>query len=474
MPKLITLGFQHVLVMYAGAIAVPLIVGRALQLSPTEVAFLISADLFVCGIATLIQSLGATQYFGIKLPVMMGVTFAAVGPMVAIAAQNPGTDGARALFGAIIAAGLIAILLAPVISRMLRFFPPVVTGTVILAIGISLMPIGINWIFGLQVGPTAPKLVDPAQAAWLQQAIAAGGVPDGVRLAPTVANPLYAAGGNIAIAALVLGTILLVSRFATGFLSNIAVLVGIAVGGVTAAVLGMMHFDRVADAQWFAMITPFHFGLPTFDLVMVLTMVLVMIVVMIESTGMFLALSEMCAKPVSQKQLAAGLRADGLGTMLGGIFNTFPYTSFSQNVGLVGVTGVRSRFVCVAGGVIMIVLGLIPKMGALVESLPTTVLGGAGLVMFGMVAATGVRILSRVDFTNNRHNLFVVAISIGMAMIPVVAPDFKQWMPHAIHPLIHSGILLAAISAVLLNWFYNGAPQPDQDELRAAGKLADH
>ena len=473
-PKLITLGFQHVLVMYAGAIAVPLIVGRALQLSPSEVAFLISADLFVCGIATLIQSLGATQYFGIRLPVMMGVTFAAVGPMVAIASGNPGAEGARALFGAIIAAGLIAILLAPLISRMLRFFPPVVTGTVILAIGISLMPIGINWIFGLQVGPTAPKLVDPAQAAWLQQAIAAGGVPEGVRLAPTVANPLYAASGNIAIAALVLGTILLVSRFASGFIANIAVLIGIAVGGITAAMLGMMHFDRVAEAQWFALITPFHFGLPTFDLVMVLTMVLVMIVVMIESTGMFLALSEMCAKPVSQKQLAAGLRADGLGTLLGGVFNTFPYTSFSQNVGLVGVTGVRSRFVCVAGGVIMIVLGLIPKMGALVESLPTTVLGGAGLVMFGMVAATGVRILSRVDFTGNRHNLFVVAISIGMAMIPVVAPDFKQWMPHAIHPLIHSGILLAAFSAVLLNWFYNGAPQPDEDELRAAGKLADH
>jgi len=473
-PKLITLGFQHVLVMYAGAIAVPLIVGRALQLSPSEVAFLISADLFVCGIATLIQSLGATQYFGIKLPVMMGVTFAAVGPMVAIAGQNQGTEGARALFGAIIAAGLIAIFLAPAISRMLRFFPPVVTGTVILAIGISLMPIGINWIFGLQVGPTAPKLIDPAQAAWLQDAIAAGGVPEGVRLAPTVQNPLYAAGGNIAIAVLVLGTILLVSRFATGFLSNIAVLIGIAVGGVTAAALGMMHFDAVGEAQWFALITPLHFGLPTFDPVMVLTMVLVMIVVMIESTGMFLALSEMCAKPVTQKQLAAGLRADGLGTMLGGIFNTFPYTSFSQNVGLVGVTGVRSRFVCVAGGVIMIVLGLIPKMGALVESLPTTVLGGAGLVMFGMVAATGVRILSRVDFTDNRHNLFVVAVSIGMAMIPVVAPDFKQWMPHAIHPLIHSGILLAAISAVLLNWFFNGAPAVDQDQMRATGKLADH
>lgn len=472
--KLFTLGFQHVLVMYAGAIAVPLIIGRALNLSPQEVAFLISADLFVCGIASLIQSLGATQWFGIKLPVMMGVTFAAVGPMTAIAGQTGGQDGARALFGAIIAAGLIAIFLAPLISRMLRFFPPVVTGTVILAIGISLMPIGINWIFGLQVGPTAPQVMNPEHQAWLDAAIATGGVPEGVKLAPTVANPLYASGGNMLIALLVLGTILIVSRFARGFLSNIAVLVGIAVGGVAAAALGMMHFDKVATAPWFALIKPFHFGMPTFDPIMILTMVLVMIVVMIESTGMFLALSEMCRKPVGQKDLAAGLRADGLGTMLGGIFNTFPYTSFSQNVGLVGVTGIRSRFVCAAGGAIMIVLGLIPKMGALVESLPTTVLGGAGLVMFGMVAATGVRILSRVDFATNRHNLFIVAISIGLAMIPMVAPNFKQWLPHGIHPLIHSGILLAAISAVLLNWFYNGAPSADEEDIRAVGGMAEH
>ncbi|WP_373946436.1 nucleobase:cation symporter-2 family protein [Paracoccus marcusii] len=472
--RLITLGFQHVLVMYAGAIAVPLIVGRALQLPPEEVAFLISADLFVCGLATLIQSLGMTQYFGIRLPVMMGVTFAAVGPMVAIAGQTPGTDGARALFGAIIAAGLIAILLAPLIGRVLRFFPPVVTGTVILAIGISLMPIGINWIFGLPIGPTAPLLVDPAQQAWLDGAIAAGGVPEGLRLAPAMPNPAYASGTNILIAVLVLGTILLVSRFARGFMANIAVLLGIAVGGVAAAAMGLMQFDKVGEAAWFAVIKPFHFGLPTFDPVMIVTMVLVMIVVMIESTSMFLALSDMCRRPINSRGLAAGLRADGLGTMLGGIFNTFPYTSFSQNVGLVGVTGIRSRFVCVAGGIIMIVLGLIPKMGALVESLPTTVLGGAGLVMFGMVAATGIRILSRVDFTAKRHNLFVVAISIGMAMIPLVAPNFKQWLPHAIHPLIHSGILLAAVSAVALNWFYNGAAPADEAELAEAGRLADH
>ena len=152
--------------------------------------------------------------------------------------------------------------------------------------------------------------------------------------------------------------------------------------------------------------------------------------------------------------------------MIGGIFNTFPYTSFSQNVGLVGVTGIRSRFVCVAGGAIMIVLGLIPKMGALVEALPTVVLGGAGLVMFGMVAATGIRILSRVDFANNRNNLFIVAISIGFGMIPLVAPSFHIWLPHAIAPLIDSGILLGAIAAVVLNVVFNGAGGTEEEPPR--------
>src|SRR5690606_3783250 len=166
----------------------------------------------------------------------------------------------------------------------------------------------------------------------------------------------------------VLAIIVCVARFSKGFLSNIAVLIGIVAGGVIAAGLGLMHFDKVASAAWFAPIMPFHFGAPIFSPVLILTMVLVMIVVMIESTGMFLALGEMTDKEVTQPMLWAGLRMVGFGTVLGGIFNSFPYPSFSQNVGLVGVTGIRSRFVCVAGGVIMVVLGLIPKMGALVEA----------------------------------------------------------------------------------------------------------
>jgi uracil-xanthine permease len=481
-PKLFTLGLQHVLVMYAGAVAVPLIVGRALKLDPADVAFLISADLFVCGLVTLIQSLGATQWFGIKLPVMMGVTFAAVGPMVAMANAQGGPEGARAIFGAIMAAGILSILIAPVVSRLLRFFPPVVTGTIILVIGVSLMRIGINWIFGNPVGPTAPQLVDPAHADWLKavtEGAASGaitGLPDlpaGLGLAAKMNNPAYAPLGNILVSAIVLVSILLIAKFGRGFVANISVLLGIVVGVIIAIAMGAMHFDKVGAAAWFGLVTPFHFGMPTFDPVMIVTMTLVMIVVMIESTGMFLALGDMTGKPVSQPMLSAGLRTDGLGTLIGGLFNTFPYTSFSQNVGLVGVTGIKSRFVCVAGGVILIVLGLVPKMGALVESVPTMVLGGAGLVMFGMVAATGIRILSGVNFNTNRNNLFIVAVSLGFGMIPLIAPNFKMWMPHDIHPLIESGILLASVSAVVLNAFFNGA-SGSVEEAKGAAMAADH
>ena len=475
-PRLGLLGLQHVLVMYAGAIAVPLIIGRALKLEPEQVAFLISADLFVCGIVSIIQSLGATQWFGIKLPVMMGVTFAAVGPMVAMANANPGAAGAQMIFGAIIGAGIIAMLIAPLVSRMLRFFPPVVTGTIILVIGVTLMRIGINWIFGNPFGPTAPKLVTPEHADWLKAITelskAAGStlpaMPDKIALAASASNPAYAPLANIGIAALVLVSILAIAKFGKGFVANIAVLIGILIGGVVAAVLGKMSFAKVATAGWFAFITPFNFGMPIFDPILILTMTLVMIVVMIESTGMFLALGDMTGRKVTQPMLAAGLRTDGLGTLIGGIFNTFPYTSFSQNVGLVGVTGIKSRFVCVAGGIILMALGLIPKMGALVEALPAFVLGGAGLVMFGMVAATGIRILAGVDFKTSRNNLFVVAVSLGFGMIPLIAPDFKMWLPHAIHPLIESGILLASIAAVALNAFFNGASGNAEDAREAA------
>ncbi|HSQ73046.1 MAG TPA: nucleobase:cation symporter-2 family protein [Rubrivivax sp.] len=475
-PRLAALGLQHVLVMYAGAIAVPLIVGRALKLSPEQVALLISADLFCCGLVTLIQSFGMTKYFGIKLPVMMGVTFAAVGPMVAFANAMPGVDGARAIFGAIIGAGIISILIAPVVSKLLRFFPPVVTGTIIAIIGISLMRVGVGWAMGgpafLAQRTDVPKLVEMVDKA--KAAAAAASAPVTLGPIPMIDNPAYGALDNMAVAAAVLVFILLLVKYAKGFIANISVLLGLVAGCAVAVAMGKRNFDKVAQAHWFDVVTPFAFGMPTFDVVMILTMTLVMIVVMIESTGMFLALSDITGKKIGQKELAAGLRTDGMGTLIGGIFNTFPYTSFSQNVGLVGVTGVRSRWVCVAGGIIMIVLGLLPKMAAFVEAIPQFVLGGAGLVMFGMVAATGIRILANVDFKGNRYNLYIVALSIGFGLIPLVAPRWTQQMAHGLHPLLESGILLTAVSAVVLNVFFNGAKADEGAAIEAAKAAEAH
>jgi NCS2 family nucleobase:cation symporter-2 len=476
--RLAALGMQHVLVMYAGAVAVPLIVGRALGLTPEQVALLISADLFCCGLVTLIQSLGFGKHFGIKLPVMMGVTFAAVGPMVAMASVQGGPEGARAIFGAIIGAGILSIFIAPFMSRLLRFFPPVVTGTIIAIIGISLMRVGVGWAMGgpahLAQSVDVPRLVQMVDGA-KEKAAAAGAeltrLPGPI---PMVDNANYGALDTMAVAAFVLVVILLLVRYGRGFVANISVLLGIVVGCVVAVVMGKMHFDKVGKAEWFDIVTPFAFGMPTFDPVMVLTMTLVMVVVMIESVGMFLALGEITDKRISRTELAAGLRTDGLGTLIGGIFNTVPYTSFSQNVGLVGVTGVKSRWVCVAAGVIMIVLGMLPKMAALVESVPTFVLGGAGLVMFGMVAATGIRILANVDFKGNRNNLYIVALSIGFGLVPLVAPRWTQHMAHSLHPLLESGILLTAISAVVLNLYFNGGRGDTAGAIEAAKTAEAH
>jgi NCS2 family nucleobase:cation symporter-2 len=371
-------------------------------------------------------------------------------------------------------------------SRLLRFFPPVVTGTITAIIGISLMRVGVGWAMGgpatLAQTTDVPKLVamvDSAKAAAVAAAASApaGAAAPAIKLSgpiPLVNNPNYGALDNLAVAAFVLVAILLLVRYGRGFISNIAVLLGIIAGCIVAVVLGKMNFDKVGKAHWFDVVTPFAFGVPTFDVVMVLTMTLVMIVVMIESLGMFLALSDITGKKIGQAELSAGLRTDGLGTLIGGLFNTFPYTSFSQNVGLVGVTGVRSRFVCVAAGIIMVVLGLLPKMSALVEAVPQFVLGGAGIVMFGMVAATGIRILSNVDFKNNKFNLYIVAISIGAGLVPLVAPRWTQQMAHSLHPLLESGILLTAITAVLLNMYFNGGKGDESAAIEAAKTAEAH
>ena len=425
--RLLPLGLQHVLVMYAGAIAVPILIGGAAKLTPEEIALLISADLFVCGIASMIQSIGLWK-FGIRLPLMMGVTFAAVPPMIAMV-SNPAV-GLLGMFGSIIVAGLLTIFLAPLVGRMVRYFPPLVTGTVILVTGLNLIPVGINWIAG--------KGEDAG-------------------------NPV-----NLAISLVVLVTILGIARYARGFMRSVAVLGGIAVGFLAAIAAGKVDFSKVANMPWVEFVKPFHFGWPTFDLGSILALSIVMVIVMVETTGMMLAVAEMVGKKVNAEDITRGLRVDGLGTLIGGIFNTFPYVTYSQNVGLVGVTGVKSRWVCAVAGAIMIILALFPKLAIIFALVPQAVLGGAGIVMFGMVVATGIKVLAGIDYSNKetaQNNLITVAISIVIGLIPLLNAKVFSQLPQWTSAFTHSGIVLAAISALLLNLYFNGARKSADDAI---------
>ncbi|MFM0164628.1 nucleobase:cation symporter-2 family protein [Paraburkholderia sediminicola] len=428
--QMLAVGIQHVLVMYAGAIAVPLIISAALKLPKDQVAFLISSDLFACGIVTLIQCIGIWK-FGIRLPVIMGVSFAPVGPMVAMANAGLGLPG---IFGATMAAGVFGIIIAPFFGRLMRFFPAVVTGTIILTIGMTLFPVAINWAGG---GHDSPNFGDPR---------------------------------NLLIATVVLLVILLINKFLKGFLANISVLLGMTVGFLIALPFGFVNFSGIGQAAWFAPVYPFAFGFPTFDIGAIASLCLVMVVVMVESLGMFLALGDLTKRPVTHDDASRGLRTDGLGTLIGGIFNTFPHSSFSQNIGLVGITGVRSRWVVAVSGVLLSSLGLLPKLSNIIASIPVVVLGGAGIAMFGMVAATGIKILSKVRY-ESKNNLLIVAISLGVGVIPLAAPTFFHQLPAWTGALTHSGITLSAITAILLNAFFNRTESVEEVERELAADI---
>lgn len=429
-PRMFALGLQHVLVMYANAVAVPLILGAALHLPKEQIAMLINADLFACGIATLIQTIGVGP-FGIRLPIIMGVTAVSISPMLAMAAM-PGV-GLTGIYGAVLTGGVFGLLAAPLIKYVLRFFPSVVTGSIITMIGLSLMRVGINWAGG-------------------------GNAPD------------FGAAKYLGVAGLVLVSILAIIRFGRGFLGNLAVLLGIAIGYIVAMALGWTDFSGLQNEPYVRIVLPLQFGMPTFSLVPCLTMCLVMTIVFIEATGMFLAMGAMTGRAIGAKEITRGLRADSIGTLIGGLFNTFPYVSYSQNIGLVSVTGVYSRWVCVTGGVIMLFLGMVPKVAYVVASVPQCVVGGAGFIMFGMVTATGIKILSTVDYAAHRHNVLVVAISLGFGIIPIVSPAFFRIMPAVLHPIFADPIMMTSITAVLLNACLNRTSNAaaSLDAMRAA------
>ena len=450
MAKLLPLGIQHVLAMYAGAVAVPLIVGGAMvsagQLESGDIVHLIMADLFVAGLATILQAVGFWR-FGVRLPLMQGVTFAAVGPMITIGQSH----GITAIYGSVIACGIFMIVAAPVVGKLIRFFPPLVTGTIILIIGVSLMRVAAGW-FG-------------------------GG---------TAAGEDFGSPKAIGFGFLTLAIIIALERFAPEAIKRVSVLIGLILGTLISLPFGMADWSAVGENPWFGIPQPFQFGVPTFQISSILALLIVALVIMTETTGDIVAVGEIVDEKITPQRLADGMRADGVGTVLGGIFNTFPYTAFAQNVGLVAITGVKTRHVATCAGVILVLLGLLPKMAAVVEGIPLPVLGGAGVALFGMVAASGVRTLSKVKFNNT--NVLVVAISVGVAMLteaklyytdrslgdsPVnVSLDLYHQFPDWFQTIFHSGISAGALTAIVLNILLNTkSTSPDPVDYHNTGEI---
>ena len=416
LPKLALYGFQHVVAFYAGAVLVPIIIASAIKLPQEDLVKLITADLFTCGIASIIQAVGIWK-IGVRLPLLQGVTFAGVSPIIAISlAHGGGASSLLYVYGAVIVAGIFTFLIAPIFVKLLRFFPPVVTGTLITIIGLCLVPVGA----GDAVTNPHTGEHDPTNIRWL----------------------LYALG-TIAI-------IVGIQRFFRGFIATIAVLLGLVIGCAVALALGDMNFGKVGSAAAIGFTQPFVFGFPKFDVVACITMIIILLITAVESTGSTMATGEIVGKRIKASDIGNVLRADGLATVIGGVFNSFPYTAFSENVGLVRLTGVKSRWVVAAAGVIMIVLGFLPKVAAIVSSVPNPVLGGASLTLFATVAAVGIQTLGKVDFTDHR-NLIIVTTSLALALWVTAYPDVAKSMPTGVDLLFGSGISIGGIAAILLN-----------------------
>ncbi|PMC39363.1 xanthine permease [Bacillus sp. UMB0899] len=420
--KNISLGIQHVLAMYAGAVVVPLIVGSAIGLSGSQLTYLVAIDIFMCGIATFLQ-VWKNRFFGIGLPIVLGCTFTAVGPMIAIGSEY----GVSSIYGAILASGLIVILISSIFGKLVKFFPPVVTGSVVTIIGITLIPVAMNNMAGGE------------------------GSPD------------FGSQENLLLAFGVLILIILLNRFFTGFVRAISILIGIMAGTVAAGFMGMVDLQPVQEASWFNIGKPFYFGTPTFELTPILTMTIVAVVSMVESTGVYFALADITNKKINEKDLARGYRAEGLAYVLGAIFNAFPYTAFSQNVGLVQMSGIKTNRVIYITAMMLIGLGLVPKIAALATIIPSSVLGGAMVAMFGMVVAYGIKMLGQVQFAT-QENLLIVACSVGLGLGVTVVPEMFAGLPESVKILTNSGIVAGSVTAIILNIIFNIIPSPSKQK----------
>ncbi|MBP2241303.1 xanthine permease [Cytobacillus eiseniae] len=411
--KMTSLGIQHVLAMYAGAVIVPLIIGGALGLTGEQLTYLVSIDILTSGIATILQ-VWRNKYFGIGLPIVLGCTFTAVAPIIAIG----NSYGISAIYGAIIVSGVFVVVIGKYFGKLVRFFPPVVTGSVVTIIGITLIPVAMNNMAGGEGSADFGSL------------------------------------SNIALAFGTLVFIILLFKFSKGFVRSISILIGLIAGTIAGFMMGKVDFSAVGEASWFHMAKPFYFGMPTFEITPIITMILVAMVSLVESTGVYFALGDICEKKVEEKDLVKGYRAEGLASIIGGIFNSFPYTTYSQNVGLIQISGVRSNNVIYTAAVMLILLGFIPKIGALTTVIPNSVLGGAMVAMFGMVVASGIKMLSKVEFAS-QENLLIIACSVGMGLGVSVVPGLFSELPENLRILTENGIVAGSITAIFLNILFN-------------------
>ena len=404
------LGLQHLLAMYSGSILVPIMIAGALGYNAHQLTYLISTDIFMCGVATFLQ-VQLNKYFGIGLPVVLGVAFQSVAPLSMIGASH----GSGAMFGALIVSGIYVILVSGFFSKIANLFPSIVTGSVITTIGLTLIPVAIG-----NMGNNAPK--------------------------PTVQS--------LILAVVTILIILVVNIYTTGFIKSISILIGLIVGTAIAASMGLVDFTPVAQAPVVHVPTPFFFGAPKFEITSILMMCIIATVSMVESTGVYLALSDITKDPINSTRLRNGYRAEGLAVLLGGIFNTFPYTGFSQNVGLVKLSGIKTRLPIYYAAGFLVLLGLLPKFGALAQIIPSPVLRGAMLVMFGFVSIQGMQILARVDFEHNEHNFLIAAVSIA-AGVGLNNSTLFNGLPTGFQMFFANGIVVASVLAIVLNAILN-------------------
>ncbi|WP_169543114.1 uracil-xanthine permease family protein [Sneathiella aquimaris] len=412
----IPLGIQHVLAMFAGNVTVPIIIAGAAGLAGGDKVFLIQVAMLVAGLATLLQTVGAGP-IGARLPIMQGTSFAFLPVMIPIAASVKGTDALAVIFGATIVGGIFHFFLGTFIGRFRGILPPLVTGLVVATIGLSLLPIGVEYVGG---GKFA-KFVTKDFGAWY----------------------------HLVLGCSVIVIILGVKFMTKGMTSASAILIGLVAGYLLAIPMGMVKFSGISDAAWFAFPEPLKFGLK-FETAAIIGMCLMAIVSAIETVGDISGITKGGAgREATDKEIAGGTMADGLGTAIGGLFGSMPNTSYSQNVGVVSLTGVMSRHVVTIGAIFLLVAAFVPKVGAIVSAMPYAVLGGGAVVMFGMIAGAGINLLS--DVKMNRRNMVIIAVSLSVGLGLKAEPDVVGIFPDWAKMMLTSGLFPVAFLSILLN-----------------------